>query len=99
MLRNRQHVAQQAVNALPDVNVLFLRFDVDVARTGLGRLAQDQVDEPDDRRQVDVFGQRGDVDEFVVGVRGGLDFSLQGRRSPVGRRRWRGLSAYRRESI
>ena len=45
-----------------------VRLDVDVAGAGLGGVAQDEVDELDDRRQPDVLGERRRVDQLVFPV-------------------------------
>ena len=57
--RDGQHVAEQSVDALPHLQLRLVRLDVDVAGAGLGRVAQDQVDEPHDGR---LIGERGQVD-------------------------------------
>jgi len=65
-MRDRQHVAQLPVHAVPDLEHGLLRLDVDVAGPGGRGVAQNQVHQPHDRRQLDVFGQRLRIDEIVL---------------------------------
>ena len=65
---NGQHVVQQPVHALPDLQQRLVRLDVDVAGAGLRGVAQDEVDELHDRRQLDVLGERRRIDQVVLAV-------------------------------
>ena len=51
MVGNGQHVVQQPVDALPDLQQRLVRLDVDVAGAGFRGVAQDEVDELHDRRR------------------------------------------------
>ena len=75
MVGNGQHVVQQPVHALPDLQLRLVRLDVDVAGAGLGGVAQDEVDELHDRRKLDVLGERGRVDQVVLVVGARLDLA------------------------
>jgi len=59
MLGKRSHLAQYAVDAEPDAQALFQRFEVDVAGAVLDGLADERVDDIDDRRVFGGFELRG----------------------------------------
>ena len=67
-LRDPLHLVQHAVDAEPDDERVLLRLEVDVGGAVLGRLEDDRVDEPDERRVGDaVVGL--EVVVVVVGSR------------------------------
>ena len=100
VVRDGQHVVQQPVHALPDLQQRLVRLDVDVAGAGLRRVAQDQVDELDDRRQLDVLGERRRIDQVVLAVGARLDLArrLGGVEHVVGRGARRASGYSRRRS-
>ena len=52
MTRRRRHLIKRAIHAVTNLEFVFERLEVDVARPVLDRLEQDQVDEADDRSGV-----------------------------------------------
>ncbi len=75
MQRDGEDVLQQPVDALPHLDAGLLRLDVDVARPRLGGIAENEVDQPHDGRQVDILGERRRIDELILVLGRGLDFS------------------------
>ena len=66
--RRRHHVLQNAVNAEPRAKFFFVRLDVNVARTPLHRVGQNQVHQLNDRRFFGRLLQRGQIHfRFVRG--------------------------------
>ena len=68
MVRNGQHIVQQPVDPLAYLKLRFVRFDVHVTGARSGRVAENEIDEPHDGRQLDVLGERGWVDQVVLGL-------------------------------
>jgi hypothetical protein len=52
-----------------------VRLDVDVAGTRFRRVAQDQVHQLDDRRQLNLSRERGRIDQVVLAVGSGFDLA------------------------
>ena len=52
MLGRRRHFVERAVHAVADLEFVFERFEMNVARAVLHRLEEDQVHEADDGRFV-----------------------------------------------
>ena len=75
MVRNRQHVAEQPIDPVAHLEQRLLGLDVNVARARGGGVAQNEVDQPDNRRQLDVFRERRRIDDLVFAVAGRFDFS------------------------
>ena len=52
MARRRRHFVKRAIDAVTNLEFVFERLEMDVARAILDRLVQDQIDEANDRRGV-----------------------------------------------
>jgi len=60
------HVIQNTVDTKSDAKILFIRFDVDVARPAPERVNQQNIDESDDRRVFAVFSELSQIDFIIV---------------------------------
>jgi hypothetical protein len=65
--RDGHDVAQQAVDAVADAQLVGLRLDVDVGGAGADGVGEHHVDEPDDRRRLDAL-RRDLLDLALAGV-------------------------------
>ena len=98
-LRRRVHdLVEDAVDAVPHAIFAFVGLDVNVRRTALDRIRQDDVHEPDDGRFLALVDESFEVDRLLLGLLDDLEggvgrvhdrhllhdlFQLEGVRRPV----------------
>ena len=68
LLRRHHRLGQHAVDAVADDGALLERLDVDVGGPRLDPLIDDQVHQLDDRGLFAPLGDRGQVDDLVLGL-------------------------------
>lgn len=74
-IRNSQNVVKLPIDTMADLQARFLRLHVNIAGARFGRIAQDQVDEANDRGHLGVLHELGRFDDLILGFLGGLYFS------------------------
>src|SRR5689334_11367717 len=64
MARRRRDFVKRAIDAIPDLEFVFERLEVNVARAVLDRLVKDEIDEANDWRRIRLRFNRG----FAIGL-------------------------------